>query len=560
MRLTLKSKVVLLALIPVVLFALALSGAAAKVLQNLAAQEVEETRERLLQESRIELQHYVQIALGSVQALYDSSPSGDMASREQAIAILSKIKFGKDGYFFGHDSDVVRLFRGDSPVDVGKSLADRRDPNGVYLNRELVNVAKNNTYYVNYASPLPTNDSILVPKMAYSFYLPKWDMALGTAINLDGIEAQIQQVQNEIDQRISTIITSIIVIASVLLLVFGVVGVVLSNTFLRPLQQIKENLDDIAAGEGDLTRRLPISSDDELGQLAGSFNRFVEKIHGLVRQIADMTAQLTDLVGQVSAQTQRSEVAMDRQRHETDQVATAINEMSAAAHEVAQSAQGAAEAAKKTDHEGQAAKQVVDGSIARIHTLVQDIRDSGLSLDALQKDVSSIVSVLGVIRSIAEQTNLLALNAAIEAARAGEAGRGFAVVADEVRALASRTQKSTQEIQGMIDRLQKGTQDAVTAMRRSSDAGDVTSEQANRAGSSLDAISQLIGTINSMNAQIASAAEEQTAVAEEINRSVHKIAGAVDSVADEAQQGAQTARNLAGLGQRLGALVGQFRI
>jgi len=396
--------------------------------------------------------------------------------------------------------------------------------------------------------------------MAYSYYLPKWDMALGTAINLDGVEAQIQQVQDEIDQRINTIITSIIVIASVLLLVFGIVGVVLSNTFLRPLQQIKDNLDDIAAGEGDLTRRLPINNDDELGQLAGSFNRFVEKIHGLVKQIADMTGQLTELVGQVDAQAQRSEVAMDRQRHETDQVATAINEMSAAAHEVAQSAQGAAEAAQKTDTEGQAAKQVVDGSIARIHTLVQDIRDSGLSLDALQKDVSSIVSVLDVIRSIAEQTNLLALNAAIEAARAGEAGRGFAVVADEVRALASRTQQSTQEIQGMIDRLQKGTQDAVTAMRRSSDAGDVTSEQANRAGSSLDAIAQLIGTINSMNAQIASAAEQQTSVAEEINRSVHKIATAVDSVADETQQGAQTARSLAGLGQRLGALVSQFRI
>lgn len=560
MRLTLKSKVVLLALIPVVLFALVLSGAAAKVLQNLAAQEVEETRERLLQESRNELQHYVQIALGSVQTLYDSAAQGDMASREQAVAILSKIKFGKDGYFFGHDSNVVRLFRGDSPVDVGKSLADRRDPNGVYINRELVNVAKNNSYYVNYSSPLPTNDSVLVPKMAYSYYLPKWDMALGTAINLDGVEAQIVQVQVEIDERISTLITSIMVIAAVLLLVFGIVGVVLSNTFLRPLQQIKDNLDDIAAGEGDLTRRLPISGDDELGQLAGSFNRFVEKIHGLVSQIVDMTGQLTELVGQVSTQAQRSEEAMERQRHETDQVATAINEMSAAAHEVAQSAQGAAEAAQKTDTEGQAAKQVVDGSIERIHTLVQDIRSSGASLDTLQKDVSSIVSVLDVIRSIADQTNLLALNAAIEAARAGEAGRGFAVVADEVRALASRTQQSTQEIQGMIDRLQKGTQDAVTSMRRSSDAGDVTSEQANRAGSSLDAIAQLIGTINAMNAQIASAAEEQTAVAEEINRSVHKIAVAVDSVAGETQQGAQTARNLAGLGERLGALVRQFRI
>ncbi|NQD93925.1 HAMP domain-containing protein, partial [Pseudomonas sp. CrR25] len=284
MRLTLKSKVVLLALVPVMLFAVVLSGAAAKVLHSLAAQEVEETRERLLAEKRGELEHYIQIALGSVQALYDAASPGDLASREQAIAVLSKIKFGKDGYFFGHDSNVVRLFRGDSPVDVGKSLADRRDPNGVYLNRELVNVAKNNSYFVNYSSPLPGNEAVLVPKLAYSYYLPKWDMALGTALNLDGIEAQIAKVQEEIDQRVSTVLTSILIIALVLLAVFGLVGIVLSNAFLRPLWQIKDNLDDIAAGGGDLTRRLPIDGDDELSQLAGSFNRFAEKIHGLVRQ------------------------------------------------------------------------------------------------------------------------------------------------------------------------------------------------------------------------------------------------------------------------------------
>ena len=560
MRLTLKSKMLLLALLPVILFAIVLSGAAAKILLNLAEDEVKETRERLVQENRQELQHYMQIAMGSVQALYDGASQGDMASRDQAIAILSKIKYGKDGYFFGYDSQVVRLFRGDSPVDVGKSFTGRQDPNGVRVNDELVRVAKDGSNYVQYSSPLPNNDSILVPKLAYSYYLPKWDLALGTAVNLDGVEAQVAEVEAAIEERVSTILTSILVIAVIMLLVFGILGLTLSNAFLRPLQLIKANLDDIAAGEGDLTRRLPVTSQDELGELAGSFNRFVEKIHGLVRQIAEMTTQLTGLVGEVAAQAQRSEQAMERQRHETDQVATAINEMSAAAHEVARSAQGAAEAAQQTDNEGQAAKKVVDGSIDRIHALVEDIRESGVSLDNLQQDVQSIVSVLDVIRSIAEQTNLLALNAAIEAARAGEAGRGFAVVADEVRALASRTQQSTQEIQGMIDRLQGGTRDAVTAMRRSSDAGEITSEQANQAGASLDAIAQLIGTINAMNAQIASAAEEQTAVAEEINRSVHQIAVAVESVADETRHGAETSRSLAGLGERLGALVRQFRI
>ncbi|CAI8998443.1 Methyl-accepting chemotaxis protein CtpM [Pseudomonas sp. IT-P4] len=560
MRMSLKAKVLSLAVLPVLLFALVISLTTLFILQDQARKEVEQTRERLLSDAKATLQSYVAVAMTTIKPLYDAAAPGDEAARAQVIKLLSSISYGKDGYFFGYDSNTVRLFKANSPEGVGQSFKDNRDPNGVYVNRDLVKVARDGTHYLQYSSPLPGNTQVLVPKLGYTEYLPKWDMAVGTSVNLDGIEAQVAVVEAKVQARMQGMVLSIVGVAVVVLLVIAAVGMLLANTIVRPLHLMKANLDDIAAGEGDLTRRLTITSQDELGELAGSFNRFVDKIHGLVRQITEMTSQLTGLVTQVSDQANRSDQAMERQRHETDQVATAINEMSAAAQEVAKSAQNAAVAAQQTDEEGQAAKRVVVGSIEKIHALVDDIRSSGVSLDSLQKDVSSIVSVLGVIRSIAEQTNLLALNAAIEAARAGEAGRGFAVVADEVRALASRTQISTQEIQGMIDRLQAGTQSAVEAMRRSSEAGDGTSAQANEAGASLDTMAQLIATINSMNAQIASAAEEQTAVAEEINRSVHQIAVAVDSVADETQLGAQTSRSLADLGQRLGSLVGQFRI
>ncbi|WP_425262234.1 methyl-accepting chemotaxis protein [Pseudomonas abietaniphila] len=251
---------------------------------------------------------------------------------------------------------------------------------------------------------------------------------------------------------------------------------------------------------------------------------------------------------------------MDLQRQETDQVAAAINEMSAAALQVAQNAQEAAQAANQAQHEGTSAGEIVSASVESIHGLVADLQVSGSSLTKLKAEVDSIAGVLAVIRSIADQTNLLALNAAIEAARAGEAGRGFAVVADEVRALASRTQDSTKQIHGMIGRLEEGTVNTVAAMEQSSSAGTRTREQSVSAMMSLDAIAALISTINSMNAQIASAAEEQTAVSEEINRSVQQIAASIDTVAQDTQHGARTVRELSALSADLGLAVRQFRI
>jgi len=557
--LRLRAKVLLLAIAPILLLTVLLCAIATVALMQLSTQQEAQIRENLTHDREAQLKNFVDVALAAVAPVYQAAAEGDAQAREQGIAILKRLEYGKGGYFWGYDTRSIRVFQGTSDERLGEDFSGYRDPSGVYAIRELVSAGQSGQHYVRYSFTLPGGNTI-VPKIGYAHYLPKWNLVFGTSLNLDDVEREAQEAGAAFDAKIDNLLLLMGGSALALLLVIGVLAGLFSRTIVQPIVQVRDNLDDMAAGDGNLTHRLNLGRSDELGELAGSFNRFVEKIHVLVQQVAGTTNQLSGLVGDVAQQAQRSERAMDGQRHETDQVATAINEMTAAAQEVARSAQQAADAAQQTDREGQAAKREVDLCVAQINDLVGEVRSSSDSLDTLRQDVQGIVGVLEVIRSIAEQTNLLALNAAIEAARAGEAGRGFAVVADEVRALASRTQQSTGEIQQMIDRLRGTTEGSVSAMQRASDMAERTRGQANQAGQSLDAIAQLIGTINSMNAQIASAAEEQTAVAEEINRSVHQIAGGVDSVADDAAKGARTATELNGLGERLRQLVGQFRI
>jgi len=555
----LRGKVILLALVPTFVLAVALSAVSITVLFRLAQEEVEQARQLLLKERGAALENHVQMAVSSVKAVYETSTYGDLEARNRAVQILRKLSYGEQGYFFGYDRDNVRLFWADKDIDIGVSFNNTMDANGVYAIRELNLLAREGKHYLRYDWPVPGSDKP-VPKLGYSVLLDKWDMMIGTAVNLDDIEEEVSHIAQTQYARINTLAAAIVIADLALLLLIAVVAVILGNSIIKPVLVIQSNLDDIAAGEGDLTRRLPVTSKDELGALAYSFNQFVEKIQGVVRQIAEVTRDLAEHSKEMAAQAQQTELVMDRQKLETDQVATAVHEMSAASLEIARSAQSAAIAAKETDEVGTNARNVVNGGIGSIHSLIEDVRVTSLSLDRLQHDAQSIVGVLDVIRSIAEQTNLLALNAAIEAARAGEAGRGFAVVADEVRALASRTQNSTQEIQGMINRLQSGTSAAVNAMVSSSEKGKISGDQANEAGDSLDVMAKLVSSINGMSAQIATAAEQQTAVAEEINQSMTSIALAAEMVAQETQKGASTARSVAGLGSRLDALVKQFRI
>jgi methyl-accepting chemotaxis protein len=311
--------------------------------------------------------------------------------------------------------------------------------------------------------------------------------------------------------------------------------------------------------QGDLTITADYQGEDELGRVAKAFNQMRERFHAMVQQVSGATAQLAAAAQQTSAASLQAGSGVRRQQSEIEQVATAMHEMTTTVQEVAHSATGAAQAAQQADQEAAVGKRVVGQTVEVIDALAHEVEKAATVIRQLEQDSDKIGGVLEVIRSIAEQTNLLALNAAIEAARAGEQGRGFAVVADEVRTLASRTQQSTTEIQGMIEKLQSGSSNAMKVMEASCSQARKGVEQVAQAGASLDCITLSVATINDMNAQIASAAEEQSSVAEDINRTIVTVSEVAEQVSVGAQQTAATSEELARLAEQLQGMVGQFR-
>ncbi len=354
---------------------------------------------------------------------------------------------------------------------------------------------------------------------------------------------------------IRLVLQTIILDIAIMLLLFRLV----QKIVVKPLKEVVGALQDIAHGEGDLTQRLK-ERPGEMGELATNFNLFVGNIQSLIRQVMANIESISASVNSMAQIANRTNQGVERQQQQTDQVAVAMNEMSTASSEVANNALEAASNAERVDEGALNAKRVLEDTVDSIRKLAGDIDHGATVINNLQSDVGNIVSVLDVIRGIAEQTNLLALNAAIEAARAGEQGRGFAVVADEVRTLASRTQESTQEIQGMIERLQSGAQEAVDVMQVGKAAGEQTVDKANAAEVSLDEITQSISTISNMATQIASAVEEQTAVSEDINRSITAIVEIADITSKDTAETNEASENLTRLCGELQAQVSRFKV
>ncbi len=328
---------------------------------------------------------------------------------------------------------------------------------------------------------------------------------------------------------------------------------------LRPMRRLLDRLKQIADGDGDLRARLEVHSADELGQLGNAFNRFLDKLQPLIAEVGRVTAEVETAARGMAAMAETNDQLISSEHAAVDQVTTAATEMSAAVHEVALNAQNASDAARAAETQSRQGASVVSSTIQSIRQLAGEVEGASQTIGALAEETASIGAVLEVIRGIAEQTNLLALNAAIEAARAGEQGRGFAVVADEVRALAARTQDSTKDIQARIERLQSGVGKAVQAMQTGSDEARDSVERASGVDQVLAETSVSVQRINDMAAQIATACEEQSCVTEEIARNITDIRDLSNEAATYSSQSMLASQKLSGLSKTLAELVGRFR-
>ncbi|PSW04629.1 methyl-accepting chemotaxis protein [Photobacterium lipolyticum] len=471
------------------------------------------------------------------QQLNGQGMSGLSKSLNEMVTFINQFQLEQSGFVYLTDAEgMIRLHK-----DSGKmGKANLNQLYGSDIARQLLNKDS-----FNFAESQAGGREILLA----TSYIPSMGWYVVAELPKEEAFAGLNQARNQIMMWTAAIAV-----------IFVLLAIWLASNITRPIERLASVFKDLGEGEGDLRHRIEIHGKDEIAQLAEGFNGFIGKIHYSVKEVAETGNALRDAAESVATQSQMTLDNSHSQRDRTIQVVTAINEMGATVNEIAGNAAQAAEAAHGAEEETNNGQAIVTQARNTINQLSGDVEQVSEVIGSLANNTQAIGSILDVIRGISDQTNLLALNAAIEAARAGEQGRGFAVVADEVRSLASRTADSTDEIQAMINRLQEEASNAVTAMQQSrqltSDGVSATDE----ASGALVSIADRITLISDMNTQVATATEEQSTVVNDINRNIEEINETTQRTADTATELAHSSQSLRELSKRLDEMVGTFKL
>ena len=511
---------------------------------------IQQVRTDLYKGKQVMTQNIVETARGVLTYYQQLEASGSMTTAEAQKAAMDQvrlIRYGQNDYFWINDMQPVMVMHPMKPELEGQNLSKVKDPNGKELFNEMVKVAQlKGAGLVDYQWAKP-GEKDPVPKISYVELFKPWGWIIGSGIYVDDVEAEFQNYL----VRFSLIGLAIAALMAVLV-------AILIRSITQPLRHSMQAMANIASGEADLTHNLDVSGNDELTTLSRDFNTFTQKLRTVIGQLFETSGSLETSSNALGGLAGQAHKQSQQQSQQMELVATAVNEVTYAVQEVAKNAEQASNEVGDAEKQAGLGQRNIEASLQQIGQLSTTISEAVEVIQSLADETTKIGSVLEVIGSIADQTNLLALNAAIEAARAGEQGRGFAVVADEVRQLAQRTASATGQIHQLIEKLQQQARQAVETTEQGRSQASRGVERVIDADGALTGISEAVGRIIDMTAQIASATEQQSAVADEISQNVGNIARLADQTSGDAQSSALLSEDLAATAQSQYSLVERF--
>lgn len=555
---SLKIKFIILLTISVFTSAFFIACMSVYQMKTLGEGEILEFRELMIGNKKQELKNYIDIAETAISDVYESAGPADAAAQEEVRKILRSIRFGEDGYYFVYTYDGQNMVLGPKPELEGKSLWDMKDANGDYLVRSMSDIAQKGGGYHQYPWDKPSKNAI-ADKLSYVVPLEKWNWFVGVGFYIDDIDDQEKIMHTKLNQKIMKLMIYIFTISIAVTILFIFITSFLTRVLMKNLDKTSSVLKEMAEGEGDLTTHLDESQSDEVGRVAANFNSFLGKLKSIIISVKDSAFHVASGATELATATEEISTTLQGQSMQVSNVASATEELSASSREVMNLLEEGADRVKDAVDHTNNGQNALGDAIDQVNGIQHRVDDLDTSITNLSASSDNIGNIIDVINDIADQTNLLALNAAIEAARAGEAGRGFAVVADEVRKLAERTQSATSEVSSIIQTLVRETKTSSESMSEARKQVETGVTVMNKTSEAFGNIVTAMQEVERVNGVISSAIGEQNTTVVSINDNAQSISAGLEQSAAAMHQITKTISELQTQADMLQGVVGKFR-